>query len=48
MVLLAMGLNGSGYLGWQLRLSDDMAVVTKARTSLSSQGAHSQARQLGQ
>ena len=31
MVLLAMGLYGSGYLGWQLRLSDDAAVVTKAR-----------------
>ena len=31
MVLLAMGLYGSGYLGWQLRLSDDTAVVTKAR-----------------
>ena len=26
-----MGLYGSGYLGWQLRLSDDTAVVTKAR-----------------
>ncbi len=30
-VLVAMGLYGSGYLGWQLRLSDDTAVVTKAR-----------------
>ncbi len=30
-VLLAMGLYGSGYLGWQLRLSDDTATVTKAR-----------------
>lgn len=30
-VLVAMGFYGSGYLGWQLRLSDDAAVVTKAR-----------------
>ena len=31
MVLLAMGLYGSGYLGWQLRLSNDTAAVAKAR-----------------
>lgn len=31
MVLVAMGLYGSAYLGWQLRLSDDTATVVKAR-----------------
>ena len=31
MVLVAMGLYGSVYLGWQLRLSDDNATVIKAR-----------------
>ena len=30
-VLIAMGLYGSAYLGWQLRLSDDTATVVKAR-----------------
>ncbi|BDA43402.1 hypothetical protein COCOBI_04-4140 [Coccomyxa sp. Obi] len=30
-VLVAMGLYGSLYLGWQLRLSDDDATVIKAR-----------------
>lgn len=30
-VLVAMGLYGSVYLGWQLRLSDDNATVIKAR-----------------
>jgi hypothetical protein len=30
-VLVAMGLYGCAYLGWQLRLSDDSAVVIKAR-----------------
>ena len=30
-VLVAMGLYGSVYLGWQLRLSDDSATVIKAR-----------------
>jgi hypothetical protein len=30
-VLVAMGLYGSVYLGWQLRLSDDTATVIKAR-----------------
>lgn len=29
--LVAMGLYGSAYLGWQLRLSDDNATVIKAR-----------------
>lgn len=31
-VLLAMGIYGSGYLGWSIRLSDDEALVAKAKS----------------
>lgn len=30
-VLLAMGMYGSGYLGWQIRTSDDDDMIVKAK-----------------